>query len=98
MKHISQRHTQYINKFYKRTGSLWLDYDPIYLSLGNTQVERQKGYQRWIHESIPENEWNLIRNAVQKNWVYGSDRFKEEIEKNLGRRFEIKKAGRKAKT
>ena len=146
IKHITQRYTQYINKYYKRSGALWegrfksstistdryllacsryiemncvragivnapedyhlssyrtkiglddlewLDYDPVYLGLGKTGKERQVEYQKWLHQSIPEDEWNLIRNAVQKSWAYGSDRFKEEIEGILGRRFEIKRA------
>lgn len=151
MKHISQRHGQYINKFYKRSGTLWegrfksspismdrylmacsryiemnpvraaivekpddytfssygtkaglkelrfLDYDPTYMALGNTDHDRQVAYRSWIHESIPEAEWELIREAVQRNWAYGNSPFKEEIEKALERRFELKKAGRKPK-
>lgn len=75
----------------------WLDYDPVFLSLGKTDKERQKEYKKWIHESIPENEWNIIREAIQRNWAYGNDRFKEKIQNVLGRKFEIKKAGRKPK-
>jgi hypothetical protein len=51
----------------------------------------------YYHESIPEDEWNLIRQAIQKNWAYGNNRFKEKIENVLGRRFDIKKAGRRPK-
>jgi len=61
----------------------WLDYDSLYLSLGKTKIERQKEYRKWFHESIPEDEWNLIREAVQRNWAYGNDRFKKEMESVL---------------
>lgn len=75
-----------------------LDYDPIYLALGNTEQERQDGYRRWVCESIiPEGEWEMIRGALQRNWAYGDKRFKEELETILGRRFELKKSGRKPK-
>jgi putative transposase len=151
MKHILQRHGQYINKFYRRSGTLWegrfksspisldrhlmacsryiemnpvraaivekpddyvfssygtktgskklkfLDYDPTYMALGNTDQERQVAYQSLFHESIPKAEWEVIREAVQRNWAYGNSPFKEQMEKVLERRFEIKKAGRRPK-
>lgn len=75
----------------------WLDYDPLYLGLGKTVRERQEKYKRWFHESIPEDEWNLIRQAIQKNWACGNNQFKKTMENVLGRRFEIKKAGRRPK-
>jgi len=74
-----------------------LDYDAFYNSLGNTTDERQIAYQRWFYESIPEAEWDLIREAVQRNWAYGNNRFKEQLEMALDRKFELKKAGRKPK-
>jgi len=58
---------------------------------------RQTAYQRWFQESIPKAEWELIREAVKRNWAFGNNRFKEEMEKALERRFEVKKAGRKLK-
>jgi putative transposase len=151
MKYVSQRHGQYINKFYKRSGTLWegrfksnpismdryllacsryiemnpiraamvskpedyafssygtkaglkdlkfLDNDPTYMALGKTEHERHVAYRNWFHESIPKAEWEVIREAVQRNWAYGNNPFKEEMEKSLDRRFEIKKAGRRPK-
>jgi putative transposase len=151
MKHISQRHGQYINKYYSRTGTLWegrykssavstdryllacsryiemncvragivkkpeeydyssykgkiglktirwLDFDPLYADLGKTVEDRQRKYQDWIQESIPKGEWEMIRRSIQKNWTYGDEKFKEKIEGMLGRKFEIKKAGRRSK-
>ncbi|MBM2838496.1 MAG: hypothetical protein HW415_1121, partial [Deltaproteobacteria bacterium] len=35
--------------------------------------------------------------AVKRNWAFGNNRFKEEMEKALERRFEVKKAGRKVR-
>jgi putative transposase len=150
MKHISQRHGQYINRYYSRTGTLWegrykssavstdryllacsryietncmragivkkpeeydfssyrtkigleklewLDCDPVYLDLGKTEEERHKKYQGWIHESIPKGELDMMRKSIQRNWAYGGEEFKEKIESMLGRKFEIKKAGRRS--
>lgn len=53
----------------------WLDFDPLYLGLGETDEERQKRYQRWFNESIPEDEWKPIRDAIKRNWVYGNSEF-----------------------
>lgn len=151
MKHISQKHAQYINKHNERTGTLWegrfksspvstdryllacsryiemnciragivkkpeeykfssyrakvglkkiewLDYDPLYLDLGKTENERQNKYRNWIYESIPKDEWDMIRQTIKKNWAYGNDQFKGDIESMFGRRFELRKAGRKPK-
>jgi len=35
--------------------------------------------------------------TIQRNWPYGNEEFEERIEISLGRKFEIKKAGRKPK-
>ncbi len=75
----------------------FLDYDPLYLSLGKTEIERHKKYQSWVHESISKNEWDLIREAIQRNWPYGNEKFQKSIESTLGRKFEIKRAGRRLK-
>ena len=149
MKHISQKHGQYINKKYGRTGTLWegrfksspistdhylltcsryiemnpvrsgmvkvpeeyefssyrtkiglkevicLDFDPLYLDLGKTEGERQKNYRNWIREAVSKDEWDVIKKSIQRNWAYGNDQFKGKMEDTIGRRFEIKKAGRK---
>jgi len=53
--------------------------------------------QQWFHESISEDEWKHIREAIQRNWVFGNNNFKTDMENKFGRKFEIKKAGRKHK-
>lgn len=75
----------------------FLDYDPVYLRLGGTESERQKKYQKWFLESISGNEWDMIREAIHRNWPYGNKEFQGSVESALGRKFEIKKAGRKPK-
>lgn len=75
----------------------WLDYNPMYISLGETEAERQNEFRRWFFENFSPAEWKYIRVAVQKNWAYGGNDFKEKMENLLGRKFEIKKAGRRPK-
>ena len=44
----------------------WLDHDPCYLALGVNEAQRQERYRRFLHAAIPEGEWNLIRESVQR--------------------------------
>ena len=75
----------------------FLDLDPLYLGLGKTEGERQYKYQKWFQESLSESEWNMIRETIRRNWPYGNQEFQEKIENILGRKFEIRPAGRKQK-
>lgn len=74
----------------------FLTYDPCYLGLGDTEDKRQRVYKKWFEESIPEDEWKNIQEAIQRNWAYGDSHFRMQIETALGRRFEIRKPGRKS--
>ena len=71
-----------------------LDPDPLYIDLGKDDNERQKNYQKWFKESIPPQEWDSIRRAVNKGGVFGSSYFKERMEKLLGRRLDVRDRGR----
>ena len=46
-----------------------------------------------MRAAIPEGEWDLIRQAVQRGQLTGDDRFIDEIEKITGRRIEFRKPG-----
>lgn len=48
------------------TAGDWLDLDPCYLLLGSTDADRQVRYRRFLREAIPDGEWSLIREAVQR--------------------------------
>lgn len=43
--------------------------------------------------SIPKGEWELVRKAVQRGQLTGSDRFAEEVSKKIGRRIEFRGQG-----
>lgn len=51
----------------------WLDSDPFYKSLG---AER---YKELVEKSIPEGEWELIREAALRGQLTGSNRFVDEV-------------------
>ena len=73
---------------------LWLDEHPLHAALGETPSERQTRYREWIRASIPEDEWGLIRVAVQRGQLTGCKGFQEIVEKRIGRRVELRGHGR----
>ncbi len=75
----------------------WIDYDPCYLGLAHTEVERRQLYRRYVLEAIPDKELELIRQAVQRGQLTGNNRFIDEVESILGRRVEFRAQGRPAK-
>jgi putative transposase len=84
----------------KTTGNAedFLDMDPAYLDMGKTDEERRSNYRKWVMESIPEHELDLIRLATQKCGIIGSGTFIRTIEKTLGRSVALKPRGRPRKS
>ncbi len=76
---------------------LVVDPHPSYLALGSCEGDRQKAYMDYVFGTVPEYEIVLIREALQRGQLTGSDRFRAEIEKKLGIRFSNKKPGRPRK-
>jgi putative transposase len=74
-----------------------LDWSPTYLGLGRGEEERQKRYAQFLCEAIPEGEWSLIRQALQRGQLTGTERFIDEIEQIAGRRIEARAQGRPRK-
>lgn len=75
----------------------WLDFDPFYLNMGETITERAARYKEWLRQSIPEGEWQLIREATQRGQLAGSGKFIDEISGKLGRRLSSRGPGRPRK-
>jgi putative transposase len=75
-----------------------LDWNPTYLGLGRTEMERQRRYSQFLRQAIPEGEWGIIRQALQRGQLTGGERFVDEIEQILGRRVESRAPGRPRKT
>jgi putative transposase len=59
---------------------------PEYLALGNHTQERQAAYRALFDTHLDAVTLAEIRDATQKGWALGNDRFKDEIERLLQRR------------
>lgn len=64
-----------------------------YESLGKSDEERQAAYRQLFKHRISEHSITAIREATNKAWVLGNDRFKQRIQKKLERRVEPKPKG-----
>lgn len=59
-----------------------------YRRLGKTDEARQAAYRQLFKHHIPESSVAEIREATNKAWVLGNDRFKQRIQQKLERRVE----------
>lgn len=59
---------------------------PIYRHLGKTDDERQGAYRALFRGRMSERDVATIRDATNKAWALGDDRFKAQIEAQTGRR------------
>jgi putative transposase len=64
-----------------------------YRRLGKTDKEREAAYRQLFKQRIPNDSLTEIREATNKAWVLGNDRFKQRIQKKLDRRVEPKAKG-----
>lgn len=74
-----------------------LDLDPMYLALGESEVDRRERYGKFVRGAIPEGEWELIRGALQRGQLTGNARFTDEVERIVGHRIELRGQGRPRK-
>jgi len=61
--------------------------------LGESNGARQVAYRELFKYHLFENSITEIREATNKAWVLGNDRFKQRIQEQLGRRVEPKARG-----
>ncbi len=59
-----------------------------YQRLGKNDEARQVAYRQLFKHHLPESSLSEIREATNKAWVLGNDRFKQSIQENLERRVE----------
>ena len=71
---------------------------PVYLELGATDEERYSNYSELFRHEIDQALVKDIRASLNQGSVFGSERFKDEIEENLNRRVRQLKPGPKART
>ena len=74
--------------------SIWLEPHQQYLALGSTDEDRRVAYRQLFKTITPEDELTTIRDATNKGWALGSDRFASEIEALSARRAVSKGRGR----
>ncbi|MBA1148595.1 transposase [Ectothiorhodospiraceae bacterium WFHF3C12] len=151
LKRLGQRYVQYVNRTYRRSGTLWegrfrsclvaderyvltcqryIELNPVragmvehpaeypwssyrcsargessdvltphsaYLELGNTMPERLTAYRSLFEDALGTEVVHEIRSATNGNYALGSERFREEVERTLGRRVAPGRPGRPKK-
>ena len=58
----------------------------LYQALAKTDKTRQKRYSALFDKTIPDYTLEEIRHSINRAWVLGDERFKQQIEKQTGRR------------
>lgn len=71
---------------------------PAYLSLSHDPLERQQRYRTLVMETMSTDALDAIRQHVQRQHAYGSERFRAAIEAQLGRSVGPRKIGRPKKS
>ncbi len=93
-----ERPDEYIWSSYRQrvgiTSHNLIDLDPCYLGLAETAAKRRQRYGQFMREAIPNGEWMLIRQAIQRGQLTGNKRFVDQVEHILGRRIEFRAQGR----
>lgn len=69
----------------------------LYERLGQSGPERQRAYRQLFRAQLAGVDMAAIREATNKNWALGSERFKQRIEALSGRRSDLMRKGRPAK-
>ncbi len=75
-----------------------VDLHPFYLALGSAEEERRQEYVAYVSGTVPEYEFKLINEALQRGQVTGGDRFREELARKLGVRLSNRAPGRPRKS
>lgn len=70
----------------------------LYQRLGRQEKKRLSAYRQLFRAALSKADLEAIREATNKGWVLGNDRFREKIEQLSGRRTTAKARGRPRKT
>jgi REP-associated tyrosine transposase len=79
-----------------KEASFLVDHD-AYLRLGDTAQARARAYRDLLREPLAEEVLSEIRAATKQGVPLGSERFKDQLEGELGRRMRLGRPGRKPK-
>ena len=77
--------------------SAWLEAHQQYEALGANKNAQQATYRQLFRQTMPVVDLTTIREATNKGWALGNDRFREEIESLGARRAASKGRGRPRK-
>lgn len=69
----------------------------IYERLGRSGPEQQRAYRQLFRTQLSGVDIEAIRDATNKNWALGNERFKQRVEALSGRRSDLMRKGRPAK-
>ena len=58
---------------------------------------RARLYQAFVMAAITEEEWRLMRQAIQRGQLTGTERFTEEVAAKIGKRIALQGQGRPKK-
>lgn len=65
--------------------------------MGKAEEDRRVAYAEYVSQTIPEDEIVLIRQALQRNQLTGSNRFRQQIEKKFDTQISNRGQGRPRK-
>ena len=68
-----------------------------YLALGDDAAARQEAYRALFAQAIARDMLDNLRDAIQRGWALGSERFQSKIEAALGRPATPPRRGRPPK-
>jgi putative transposase len=68
-----------------------------YTALGSTAAARRAAYRELFGPGLTDEQVATIRDATQRGWVPGTDRFRQQVERALGRRVDPPIRGRPPK-
>ena len=71
-----------------------LDLDPCYQQLGTDESTRREQYREFLQNAVPEDEWPLIRTAVQRGQLTGDKAFSKQVGAALDRKIHNRGPGR----
>ena len=77
--------------------SAMLDLDPCYQGLAADESTRRERYREFLKAAVPDGEWELIRTAVQRGQLTGTDAFLERVARILNRTIANRGRGRPPK-
>jgi len=71
-----------------------LDLDPCFQALASTLERQRSRYREWVEAGIQNSELQLIRDALRRNQLTGSEQFAREVEQRTGARVHFRGQGR----